>query len=91
MESHFLDLNARQQNPRNLQPHLLLQKYTIGWQCSVCGLYFELSESERHSTEAYDGEVPRRLRRMFENHKCGSLDLCCVRQRPSSAVQLEEE
>jgi len=91
MESRFADSNAQQQSTRNLKPHHLLEKYIMGWQCSVCGLYFELSEAERHSMDVYGCEVPRRIRRMFENHKCGSHDLCCVRQRPSTAVELPGE
>jgi len=88
-DGRFSDSNARHANTRNLKPHQLMQKYTMGWECSVCGIYFELSESERHSIDIDGGEVPHRIRRMFENHKCGRFfDFCCVRQRPSSAVVL---
>jgi hypothetical protein len=87
MESRFPDLNFQQQRPRNLQPLKLLQKYTTGWECSVCRLCFELNESERHNIDADDCEVPHRIRRMFEAHKCSSLSVCLVRQRPSTAIQ----
>ena len=91
LQSRFSDAKVQQQNARTLRPRQLLEKYIIGWECSVCAIYFELSESERHSMEAYGCEVPRRIRRMFDNHKCGRFDLCCVRQRQSTAVELEHE
>ncbi|HTD21030.1 MAG TPA: hypothetical protein VK738_00085 [Terriglobales bacterium] len=89
-DSRFPDPNIQQHTTRNLLPHKLLQKYTMGWECSVCGLRFDLSESERHADD-YDCEVPHRIRRMFEAHKCGSHSVCWVRQRPSTAVPLDEE
>ena len=87
----FAELKMQQQNTRTLKPHQLLEKYIVGWECSACGLYFELSESERHSMDVYGCEVPRRIRRMFDGHKCGTQAVCCVRQRQSTAVELEEE
>ena len=87
MESRFSDHNAKQQSSRALKPHQLLQKYILGWHCSVCGLYFELSGPERQLID--DGyDVPCRIRNLFESHRCGRQDLRCVRQRPSSACEL---
>jgi hypothetical protein len=90
-ESRFAELNRQQQSSRSLKPHQLLEKYILGWECSVCQLYFELSESERHSMDVYGCEVPRRIRRMFEGHKCVTQAVCVVRQRQSTAVELEGE
>lgn len=90
MATSFSGSNARPQDARTLKPHHLLHKYILGWHCSVCGLYFELSGAERKLIE--DGyDVPQRIRYMFENHRCGRQDLCCVRQRPSSAFELPEK
>lgn len=91
VEGRFADLKMQQQNARTLKPHQLLQKYILGWECSVCQLYFELSESERHSMDVYGCEVPLRIRRMFDGHKCGTQAVCCVRQRQSTAIELEDE
>ena len=90
-ESRFAELRMQQEKARTLKPHQLLQKYILGWECSVCALYFELSESERHSMDVYGCEVPRRIRRLFDGHKCGTQTVCCVRQRQSTAIELEGE
>jgi hypothetical protein len=91
LDGRFAEQRVQQHNTRSLKPHQLLEKYILGWECSVCALYFELSESERRSMDVYGCEVPRRIRRLFDGHKCGTQDICCVRQRQSTAIELEEE